>query len=93
MPLMNRLYDSVSQDAEFLTSTLKSAAEFDDFTANLLEIYGDVRKLQNRKEEMVLGIHRSDYMLDQPSNRLLQARCVSYTAQHRVLKSSVLRWS
>lgn len=69
---MNRLYDAVSRDSEFLLSTLKSAAELDDFTAKLMDIYADVRK-QKGEEDVVLGIHRSDYMLDDASSRLLQA--------------------
>ena len=71
MPLMNELYDAVSCDAEFLTSTLQSAAEFDDFTAKLLEIHSEVQQKQ-MGGNLSLGIHRSDYMLDEPSGRLLQ---------------------
>ena len=72
MPLMNELYDAVSCDSEFLTATLKSAAEFDDFTAKWLEIYSEVRDKKTDRTDITLGIHRSDYMLDDPSGRLLQ---------------------
>ena len=72
MPLMNRLYDAVSRDSEFLMSTLRPAAEFDDFTAHLLKIYDEVKDCQNG--DVTLGIHRSDYMFDEPSGRLLQVR-------------------
>eukprot|EP00210_Caulerpa_lentillifera_P004223 g4028.t1 len=72
MPIMNELYHAVSNDYDFLMNALKPIAEFDDFTANLLKIYSEVHQLQNGVEALELGIHRSDYMLDHSSGRLLQ---------------------
>lgn len=74
---MNELYHAVSSDYQFLMNTLQPTAEFDEFTANLLKIYSEVHQLRNGSKTLELGIHRSDYMLDQSSGRLLQV-IISY---------------
>ncbi|CAD7702221.1 unnamed protein product, partial [Ostreobium quekettii] len=74
MPILNRLVDAVSRDSAFLKSVLSSAAQYDDFTANLLEL-NDATMASSRQtdsSEVVVGVHRSDYMLDEPSGKLLQ---------------------
>jgi hypothetical protein len=50
------------------------AAAFDDFTARLLKLLRDSRPARQRwvGREVVLGVHRSDYMLDAPSGGFLQ---------------------
>ncbi len=81
MPLFNRLVDAVAADEAYLSSTLARAAEHDDFTAQLLTLMTDTaaarRRWREAGREVVLGVHRSDYMLDAPSTRFLQVRCQS----------------
>ncbi|GJN05011.1 hypothetical protein PR202_ga22604 [Eleusine coracana subsp. coracana] len=45
--------------------------QVDDFTARLLEIHQKMMAV-NKKEDIRLGLHRSDYMLDSETNSLLQ---------------------
>ncbi|TVU23908.1 hypothetical protein EJB05_26296, partial [Eragrostis curvula] len=45
--------------------------QVDDFTARLLEIHEKMMAI-NKKEDIRLGLHRSDYMLDSETNSLLQ---------------------
>lgn len=78
MPLFSSLVHAVSQDAQYLTSTLRAAAQYDDFTGKLLTVFRDTMdKRSSRGSAVSLGLHRSDYMLDEPSTSLLQVRCVS----------------
>lgn len=60
----NRLVDRVSQDPAFLEETLASTIKVDDFTARLFSIYREVRR-ESQLQTVVLGLNRSDYMLDQ----------------------------
>ncbi|TVU23941.1 hypothetical protein EJB05_26330, partial [Eragrostis curvula] len=66
-PLFNELVDRVSLDGEFLQET----KQVDDFTARLLEIHEKMMAI-DKKEDIRLGLHRSDYMLDSETNSLLQ---------------------
>ncbi|CAM8894958.1 unnamed protein product [Rhodiola kirilowii] len=70
-PLFNELVDRVSLDAEFLQDTLSRTKKVDAFTAGLLDIHSRVTKTK-MKEDIRLGLHRSDYMLDEQTNLLLQ---------------------
>uniref|UniRef100_A0A8C5CQN2 Glutathione synthetase n=1 Tax=Gadus morhua TaxID=8049 RepID=A0A8C5CQN2_GADMO len=60
----NLLVDKISQDSEFLEEALASTAESDDFTGRLFSIYRQTIK-EGRSQSVVLGLNRSDYMLDQ----------------------------
>ncbi|KAJ8407979.1 hypothetical protein AAFF_G00262070 [Aldrovandia affinis] len=60
----NRLVDKVSQDSTFLHEALASTIKVDDFTARLFSIYRHVLQ-EGRSQSIVLGLNRSDYMLDQ----------------------------
>lgn len=71
MPLLNELFDKVSQDREFLISALEKTSKSDEFTSKLLNIYKSLDK-NHFEDEIVLCIHRSDYMLDEPSQNILQ---------------------
>uniref|UniRef100_R7W2W2 Glutathione synthetase n=1 Tax=Aegilops tauschii TaxID=37682 RepID=R7W2W2_AEGTA len=70
-PLFNELVDRVSLDGDFLQDSLSKTRQVDDFTSRLLDIH---RKMMdaNKKENIRLGLHRSDYMLDSETNSLLQ---------------------
>ncbi|XP_015280725.1 PREDICTED: glutathione synthetase [Gekko japonicus] len=59
----NLLVDEVSQNTEFLESTLASTVKVDNFTAQLFKIYKQVLK-EGVAQSVVLGINRSDYMFD-----------------------------
>ncbi|KAI7793988.1 glutathione synthetase [Triplophysa rosa] len=60
----NRLVDRVSQNPSFLEESLASTIKVDDFTARLFNIYKQVKE-EGWAQAIVLGLNRSDYMLDQ----------------------------
>ncbi|KAM9350570.1 glutathione synthetase-like [Symphorus nematophorus] len=60
----NTLVDKISQDHDFLQEALASTIEVDDFTARLFRIHQQILK-EGRSQSIVLGLNRSDYMLDQ----------------------------
>ncbi|XP_042347190.1 glutathione synthetase-like [Plectropomus leopardus] len=60
----NTLVDKISQDTDFLQEALASTIEVDDFTARLFRIHQQILK-EGRSQSIVLGLNRSDYMLDQ----------------------------
>ncbi|XP_051121389.1 glutathione synthetase, chloroplastic isoform X2 [Andrographis paniculata] len=70
-PIFNELIDRVSLDAKFLQESLSRTKKVDAFTSRLLDIHAAMLDM-NKKEDIRLGLHRSDYMLDQQTNLLLQ---------------------
>lgn len=60
----NTLVDKISQDSEFLQEALASTVAVDEFTARLFRIHQQILK-EGRTQSIVLGLNRSDYMLDQ----------------------------
>ncbi|XP_057550893.1 glutathione synthetase, chloroplastic [Amaranthus tricolor] len=70
-PIFNELFDRVSLDAKFLQDSLSRTKEVDEFTSRLLDIHSKMIDM-NKKEEIRLGLHRSDYMLDAQTKSLLQ---------------------
>lgn len=60
----NILVDKISQNADFLEEALARTVEVDDFTARLFKIHKQVLK-EGSSQPIVLGLNRSDYMLDQ----------------------------
>ncbi|XP_073326330.1 glutathione synthetase-like [Pagrus major] len=60
----NTLVDKISQDPHFLEEALASTIQADDFTAKLFDIYRHVQQ-EGRTQSIVVGLIRSDYMLDQ----------------------------
>ncbi|CAL4899835.1 unnamed protein product [Urochloa decumbens] len=70
-PLFNELVDRVSLDVEFLQQTLARTKLVDLFTKRLLDIHSEMVEL-NKKEEIRLGLTRSDYMVDRATDLLLQ---------------------
>uniref|UniRef100_A0A8C7YCY1 Glutathione synthetase n=1 Tax=Oryzias sinensis TaxID=183150 RepID=A0A8C7YCY1_9TELE len=59
----NTLVDKISQDSDFLQEALANTIEVDDFTARLFRIHQQI--LEEGRSQIVLGLNRSDYMLDQ----------------------------
>ncbi|KAL0452091.1 UNVERIFIED_CONTAM: Glutathione synthetase, chloroplastic [Sesamum latifolium] len=70
-PIFNELVDRVSLDAKFLQEALSRTKKVDVFTSRLLDIHAKMIDV-DKKEEIRLGLHRSDYMLDEQTNLLLQ---------------------
>ncbi|KAK9161367.1 hypothetical protein Syun_007708 [Stephania yunnanensis] len=70
-PIFNELVDRVSLDGKFLQESLSRTKKVDTFTSRLLDIHSKMLEI-NKKEEIRLGLHRSDYMLDAQTKDLLQ---------------------
>ncbi|CAI9271877.1 unnamed protein product [Lactuca saligna] len=70
-PIFNELVDRVSLDGKFLQDTLSRTKKVDAFTSRLLDIHSRMLQI-GKKEDIRLGLHRSDYMLDENTNLLLQ---------------------
>ncbi|XP_009335641.2 glutathione synthetase, chloroplastic [Pyrus x bretschneideri] len=70
-PIFNELVDRVSLDAKFLQDSLSRMKKVDAFTSRLLDIHSKMLEI-NKKEDIRLGLHRSDYMLDEETKQLLQ---------------------
>ncbi|CAN6482624.1 unnamed protein product [Victoria cruziana] len=70
-PIFNELVDRVSLDGAFLQQSLSRTKKVDAFTSRLLDIHSKMLE-SNREEEIRLGLHRSDYMLDAETKELLQ---------------------
>lgn len=70
-PIFNELVDRVSLDHKFLQDSLSRTKKVDTFTGRLLDIHSKMLEI-NKKEDIRLGLHRSDYMLDDETKTLLQ---------------------
>ncbi|KAK3418520.1 hypothetical protein EUGRSUZ_H04452 [Eucalyptus grandis] len=70
-PIFNELVDRVSLDGKFLQDSLSRTKKVDAFTSRLLDIHSKMMEI-NKKDEIRLGLHRSDYMLDEQTKLLLQ---------------------
>lgn len=90
-PAFNTLIAAVASDFEYLQRTLAPAAEFDDFTACLLKLHRDTQELREggRIEQVALAINRSDYMLDEPSNTLMQVELNTIASSFGALSAVV----
>ncbi|XP_041656038.1 glutathione synthetase [Cheilinus undulatus] len=85
----NTLVDKISQDADFLQEALASTVAVDDFTARLFRIHQQILK-EGRSQSIVLGLNRSDYMLDQKqdgSSSLKQIEINTFAASFGGLSS------
>ncbi|KAG6585761.1 Glutathione synthetase, chloroplastic, partial [Cucurbita argyrosperma subsp. sororia] len=69
--IFNELVDRVSLDGKFLQESLSRTKKVDAFTSRLLDIHSNMLQI-DKKEEIRLGLHRSDYMLDEKTKLLLQ---------------------
>ncbi|WCJ43231.1 glutathione synthetase 2 [Euphorbia peplus] len=70
-PIFNELIDRVSLDGNFLQESLSRTKKVDAFTSRLLDIHSKMLAM-NKTEKIRLGLHRSDYMLDEQTKLLLQ---------------------
>lgn len=73
MPLFSSVIHAVSQDLEHLHKVLGPTVETDTFTQQLLGLLRrTARARAHNGSPITLGLHRSDYMLDEGSGNLLQ---------------------
>ncbi|XP_072305598.1 glutathione synthetase [Eucyclogobius newberryi] len=63
----NSLVDRISQNTDFLKEALASTIEVDEFTSRLFKIHKQTLK-EGISQSVVLGLNRSDYMLDGSSS-------------------------
>ncbi|ONM33532.1 Glutathione synthetase chloroplastic [Zea mays] len=87
-PVFNELVDRVSMDGNFLQNALSKTRQVDDFTSRLLEIHRKMMEI-NKEENIRLGLHRSDYMLDSETSSLLQIELNTISASFPGLGSLV----
>lgn len=64
-PLWNKLVDAVARDIGWLHTTLEPTTKSDPFTKRLVEM-SKALHADKLRQELMLGIHRSDYMLHEP---------------------------
>ncbi|KAJ2270381.1 Glutathione synthetase, partial [Coemansia sp. RSA 370] len=74
-PTLNTLFDRISRDHDFLVSTLQSLGTSDEFTTRVFQMYLKQR-LEGAKKPCVIGIHRSDYLINAGAE--LQAKQVEF---------------
>ncbi|KAL6643659.1 hypothetical protein ACP70R_018425 [Stipagrostis hirtigluma subsp. patula] len=87
-PIFNELVDRVSLDGKFLQDSLSKTRQVDDFTSRLLEIHRKMMAI-NKEENIRIGLHRSDYMLDSETSSLLQIELNTIAASFPGLGSLV----
>jgi glutathione synthase len=66
-PLYNELVEAVASDEAWLLSVLEATLASDPFTGRLARLLCDARASGGEVQPLHLGIHRSDYMLDEPA--------------------------
>ncbi|CAL0302278.1 unnamed protein product [Lupinus luteus] len=87
-PIFNELVDRVSLDGKFLQESLSRTKKVDKFTSRLLDIHSKMLEI-NKKEDIRLGLHRSDYMLDEQTKSLLQVELNTISSSFAGLGSLV----
>lgn len=89
MPIFNQMVDRVASDEAYLENTLAAAATFDEFTKQLLQVLRSTRQVRQARadQELALGVHRSDYMLDEPSGCFLQVELNTIASSFGCLSS------
>eukprot|EP01029_Cantina_marsupialis_P026560 TRINITY_DN7174_c0_g1_i1.p1 TRINITY_DN7174_c0_g1~~TRINITY_DN7174_c0_g1_i1.p1 ORF type:complete len:453 (-),score=134.24 TRINITY_DN7174_c0_g1_i1:219-1577(-) len=74
-PAFNTLVDVISRDFEWLHNSLESVCESDEFTRKLLEISKAIHQDPTYNvDEVRLGVHRSDYMLNSTEEQQLEPK-------------------
>uniref|UniRef100_A0A5B6YI88 Glutathione synthetase n=1 Tax=Davidia involucrata TaxID=16924 RepID=A0A5B6YI88_DAVIN len=87
-PIFNELVDRVSLDGIFLQDSLSRTKKVDAFTSRLLNIHSKMLDI-DKKEDIRLGLHRSDYMLDEQTKLLLQIELNTISSSFPGLSSLV----
>ncbi|XP_071448498.1 glutathione synthetase-like isoform X2 [Hetaerina americana] len=70
-PILNELMHKVAHNYEFLSESLKSTIEVDDFTKRLFHIYETVRN-EGFAQTFGIGLLRSDYLLNCATDSIKQ---------------------
>ncbi len=86
-PLFGQLVDNIAHDADWLRATLAELEGSDEFTNHLLGVWTRARQSQ----ALTLGLHRSDYMIDADSGRLLQVELNTIASSFGCLSSKISR--
>ncbi|PNF30929.1 Glutathione synthetase [Cryptotermes secundus] len=66
--ILNELIHKVAHDYGFLSSSLKSTVEVDEFTSRLFKIYETVHNEGTAQQMLSLGLFRSDYLAHSAAN-------------------------
>eukprot|EP00762_Andalucia_godoyi_P005711 ANDGO_06470.mRNA.1 Glutathione synthetase len=85
-PAWSILVDRISRDHDFIKRSLEQVVKYDDFTARLLSLLSE-KSPQRVQSEVRCGIHRSDYMLDHPTQKLQQIEINTISASFGALSS------
>nr|KYP71259.1 hypothetical protein KK1_010508 [Cajanus cajan] len=87
-PIINHLVHRVSSDATFLHESFSKSKKLDEFTSRLLDIHSKMLQI-NKKEEIQLGLHRSDYLLDEKTKSLFLVELKTISSPFAGLSSLV----
>ncbi|XP_046386679.1 glutathione synthetase-like isoform X1 [Ischnura elegans] len=93
-PILNELMHKVAHSYEFLSESLKSTIEVDDFTKRLFQIYETVRK-EGFTQPISLGLIRSDLMLESDPETCIGKECcpkIAVKEQDKVLCNPYCCW-
>lgn len=74
------LVHAAANDREFLRGALEGAAKHDDFTRRLWQVMDKAEGDQGSTPPAELGIHRIDFMLDEPTQKLLMVEANTISA-------------
>lgn len=93
--VFNQVIDRVAEDEEYLHRVLSPAAQFDSFTAKLLDVHkatsSERAARRKAQTDTCLAITRSDYMLHSPTNGLLQVELNTIASSFGCLSTLVGR--
>mmetsp|Transcript_11617 Transcript_11617/g.28629 ORF Transcript_11617/g.28629 Transcript_11617/m.28629 type:complete len:575 (-) Transcript_11617:141-1865(-) len=95
--LFSKLVDKIARDKSYLEDVLTGVAQNDDYTQRLIDILKATRRQGERKQNVTLGIFRSDYMLQKsegegssfPQPRFLQVENNTIAASFGCLSTRV----
>ena len=88
----NLMTDRVARNTEFLYDVLKGVESSDPFTGNLLKISKTVHAREGGiRQKVMLGLNRSDYMINEGDGRLLQVELNTISASFGVLSTQISR--
>ena len=86
----NALVDVLARDPDFIVEGLADAIKGDEFTKRLVDIYEKFGGPRAR-QQAYLAVHRSDYMVDTVSGRLLQIELNTISSSFACLSARVTR--
>ena len=86
-PIFARLVDRVAHDREWLLGVLEELGGSDEFTNRLIGLW----TAAGSSQPLTLGLHRSDYMIDAATGRLLQVELNTIASSFGCLSARVSR--